>query len=167
MIIDTNVINRKISDAFSSMTDKKYHIDITNNIYNILEDKIRLVIGEKRFSERVRKVYALGISSFHESNYSSGLPYVAISIELMDEEEKELIERIVVETIKEDLIEHNQMPQVIVDWKDGSFGMKIIMVRYSGKMEERKIINKVIALEMSSSDINAVHDKTEEDNLDE
>lgn len=157
-----NFLNGKVQYQFYN--DLAFANDVWENIKN--------VIGDKRF-EQLRTLSHTVLAaeapllSFGEN---SGLPYVAISVYYADENEKQVLENLLTNLVRQYLQRYGYSQMTIADWKVRyDLKMPFLEIRYARTAEEKRILG--ICLQNTRQNVvsanTPVKDDTEGDDLDE
>ena len=84
------------------------------------------------------------------SGYASGLPYVAFTVVLDDNNTKIRLKSILCSLAEKHLTIHNMYPHVLADWKEHDIlHYPVLMIRYSENDEQSKLIERVVRLNNS------------------
>lgn len=108
---------------------------LVTDIWNAVND----IIGDTRYEELCRLSRT---SQLFKANFASGLPYVAITVNYENENEKQRLENILVGLVSKYLTIHGLYNGVLSDWKENSYvKMPALMIRYAETEEQLKILN--------------------------
>lgn len=108
---------------------------LVTDIWNAIND----IIGDTRYEELCR---ISRTSKLFETNFASGLPYIAVTVSYADENEKQRIENILRDIVSKYLSIHGLYNGVLSDWKEnGHVKMPALMIRYAETEEQLKILN--------------------------
>ncbi|MCM1060308.1 MAG: hypothetical protein NC452_08435, partial [Eubacterium sp.] len=137
-----------------------------NNIY----ENIKNIIGEKRFEQLVRLSKTAISTPLIFFGENSGLPYIAISLFYADENEKQIIETVLINLITQYLRIYGYYELTLVNWKERfDLKMPVLEIRYARTREEQRILD--IGLQNNRQTIisvnNDVIDDTDSDDLNE
>lgn len=128
-------------DVYHLATDQMLVTDIWNAINNI--------IGDTRYEELCRLSRT---SKLFETNFASGLPYVAVTVNYADENEKQRLENILRDIVSKYLSIHGLCNGVLSDWKENGYvKMPALMIRYAETEEQLKILNACLQEETSKT----------------
>lgn len=124
--------------AFASQKEV-YHLAtdqmLNTDIWNAVND----IIGDMRYEELCRLSRT---SKLFDANFASGLPYLAVTVNYADENEKKRLENILADLVSKYLGIHGLSRDVLVDWKEnGRVKMPALMIRYAETEEQLKILN--------------------------
>lgn len=154
-----NILNGKVQYNFSN--DIGFENDVSINVRN--------VIGDKRYQQLMNianTAISTPLLSFGEN---SGLPYIAISMYYSDENEKQILENVLTNLVRNYLKIYGFDLQMLVDWKMRyDLNMPILETRYARNNEEKRILeiglqnNRQIEIMRNT----VVTDDTEADELD-
>lgn len=123
----------------------EYHLATDKMLFKDVEDAVKVIIGDVRHEELMRLAR---ISSLIDVNFASGLPYIAITVNYVDENEKCRLENILSDLVSKYLDMHCLCKNVLVDWKENSyFKLPALMIRYAETEEEQKILKRVLQQE--------------------
>lgn len=128
------IINGNINLDFEN--DSGFAEEVWQNVRNI--------IGEKRFQQ----LYKLSVSYIGTPllsyGFNSGLPYIAVSLLDIEENEKKRIEAVLVNLTRTYLKKYGFDMRLLVDWKQRyDLDMPFLELRYAKTKEQRKIIDLV------------------------
>lgn len=139
---------------------KKLHHKINGTVYiplgqdpglwSEIWDAIRKIIGDARF-EKLQRIYeaiASSLGGIRLNGHHSGLPYIIIIIDLVDDAEKKLIETVVVGIVKRHLRMRGLPDSVIVTWGQYGNGLEHIEIRFGETGEQQTIVRTVLADEL-------------------
>lgn len=145
--------------------DFEYDPDLIDEIW----ESVETVIGDKQYQQLENLSKTLDVNNaLLMYKYSSGLPYIAITVSYSNNDEKMALETVLVNIIKKYLRLYGNSDFVLVDWKSREdLKLPCLKIRYAKNHKETRIINKVIANERASilfKNSQAVDD-TEEDDL--
>lgn len=155
-----SLLNGKIQYSFSN--DEGFVSAVWENVKN--------VIGEKRFEE-LRKLSNTSITTpLLSFGMESGLPYIAVSVGRIDDNEKAILQHILPNLVKKYLHIYGYGEDVLIDWKERfDLKMPFLEIRYARTSEERRILG--IAMHYDQQDFIAkngdVIDDLETDDLNE
>lgn len=152
-----NFVNGKTPYSFKN--DVAFQNDVEYNIQNI--------IGDKRFNQLCRLSQIVPLLAF---NYNSGLPYIAITVNYADDNEKRIIERVLVKLVQRYLQIHSCNTRVLTDWRTNKeLSMPCLEIRYATNKEENRIMDNVLRSEQSNIILqnSAITDDEDENDLDE
>lgn len=134
---------------------------------NTIWDNIRNVIGDKRYNQLVQlsqTAISTPLLSFGEN---SGLPYIAISIFYVDDNEKQILESVLTNVVTMYLKTYGFNKSILANWKRRyDLNMPYFEVRYAQTQEEKRILN--IELQNNQQNILAINTEVmdDEDNED-
>ena len=118
-------------EVYHLASDQMFIIDIWNTVKDI--------IGEIRYDELCRLSRT---AQLFQANYVSGLPYVEITVNYENENEKQRLENILEGLVLKYLTIHGLYKVVLSDWKENSYvKMPALMIRYAETEEQLKILN--------------------------
>ena len=124
-----------------------YHLCEDQSFISEAWNSIRVIIGDKSYSdlEELSKTIQLLFSG-----YASGLPYVAFTVVLDDNNTKIRLKSILCSLAEKHLTIHNMYPHVLADWKEHDIlHYPVLMIRYSENDEQSKLIERVVRLNNS------------------
>ncbi|MDD6072381.1 MAG: hypothetical protein PUC12_16455 [Clostridiales bacterium] len=129
----------KLHNFINGKRNYQFYNDI--GFSNELWERIRLIIGEKRYAELVNLNNALMNSSLLSFGENSGLPYISVSLFYEDDNEKIILQTVIVDVVRKHLQIYGFAPQVLVDWKERyDLKMPFIEVRYARTPEEKRVL---------------------------
>ena len=116
-----------------------YHVAtdqmLVTDIWNVVND----IIGDARYEELCRLART---SKLIATDCASGLPYIAVTVNYVDENEKQRLENILTDLVSKYLGIHGLPKDVLADWKEnGHVKMPVLMIRYAETEEQLKILN--------------------------
>ena len=127
---------------------------------------MKKVIGDKRHQQLV----ALSTTAISTPLFFAGvegiLPFIAVSLYYQNDNEKQILENLIVNVVKKYLQIYGYDTAVLVVWKERyDLNMPILQIRYARNEEERKTLaigirNRQQIISMQNS---AVTDDTEDD----
>lgn len=155
-----NFINGKA--VYSINNDLGFANDVWDNIKNI--------IGDKRFEQLLRLSQTAISTPLLSFGFNSGLPYIAVSLYYADDNEKHVIETVIVNLVTQYLKIYGYYHLTLVNWKKrGDLNMPVLQIRYARTREEKNILD--IGLQNNRQSIIAVNtnvtDDTDSEDLDE
>lgn len=116
-----------------------------NNDYgfiNNVSENIKNIIGEKRFEQLInlsKTAIYMPLIFFGEN---SGLPYVAISVYYKDENEKQVIENIMINLVIQYLKMYGYCNLTLVNWTERpDLKMPVLEIKYARTREEKRILD--------------------------
>lgn len=125
---------------------------------------IRNIIGDARF-DKLSRIYAAIASSLEDIRlygHHSGLPYIIIIIDLVDDAERQLIEAVVVGIVNRHLRRRGLPDTVIVTWERlFNYGLEYLEIRFGETREQRAIVRTVLADELRQ--LNVTHEPLTDD----
>lgn len=108
---------------------------LITDIWNAVND----IIGDARYEDLCKLARN---STLIHMNYASGLPYVAVTVNYADENEKQRLEHILRDIVSKYLSIHGLYNGVLSDWKENGYvKMPALMIRYAETEEQLKILN--------------------------
>lgn len=135
-----NTIINKVSDIIES-TKPKYHLKDDMELYSELCEVLRIILGESRYKKLVELNQ---ITPVILSGYASGLPYIAIVFPYESANEKAQAEKLFQAVLKKYLAIHKLNHNILVDWKEHTLGIPVIMLRCAETKEELEILLRTI-----------------------
>jgi len=146
---------------------EKLSLEQDVNFFNDVWQTVRNVIGDERFNKLVQISNTPIVTPLLSFNYSSGLPYIAVSL-YCDDNEKKIIEVLLKNLISKYLNFYSYYPKILVDWKEREdLNMPFIMIRYATNAKQRRIIDWCLAREKQKiiTENSDIIDDTEDDEL--
>lgn len=129
-----NFLNGKKLYSFNN--DVGFQNDVWYNIHNI--------IGDKRFEQLCRLSQTTIDFPLLMFGYNSGLPYIAIAVNYADDSEKQIIESVLTNLVKQYLTIYGYKTRVLTDWKTRyDLNMPCLEIRYATNKEEGRIMDIV------------------------
>lgn len=134
---------KKIQEFVSQK--KNYHLAEDQILVSDLCEDLKNVIGDVRYQELCKLAKSCTILNF---GYASGLPYIAITVNYIDENEKVRLQNVLANRISSFLTIHHLPKQLLLDWKtNGHLCLPALMIRYAETEEERKILEACLTEE--------------------
>ncbi|MDD3417725.1 MAG: hypothetical protein PHY47_27675 [Lachnospiraceae bacterium] len=128
---------RKIQ-AFVSQTEV-YHLATDQMLIEEIWKAVCDIIGDTRYEELCRLSRT---SKLFETNFASGLPYILVTVDFADENEKIRLENILTNLVSKYLCIHGLSKDVLADWKENRHvKMPALMIRYTETEEQLQILN--------------------------
>lgn len=116
-----------------------YHLATDQMLITDIENAINDIVGDARYEELCRLART---SQLICMNYASGLPYIAVTVNYADENEKCRLENILADLASKYLGIHGLCKDVLLDWKENGYvKMPALMIRYAETEEQLKILN--------------------------
>lgn len=147
---------------YSFNNDEGFKNDVWNNI--------RSIIGNKRFEQLCRLSHTMIDVPLLMFGYNSGLPYIAITVNYVDDSEKRIIESILNNLVKQYLQIYGHKTRVLIDWKTRyDLNMPYLEMRYATNKEENRIMDIVLQNEQRNiiCQNSEISDDEDENDLDE
>lgn len=137
---------------------------------NNVSENIKNIIGDKRFEQLIKLSKTAISMPLIFFGVNSGLPYVAISVYYKDENEKQVIESIMINLVTQYLRMYGYCNLTLVDWTERpDLKMPVLEIKYAHTREEEKILN--IRLQNNMQSIiavnNSIIDDTDSEDLNE
>lgn len=108
---------------------------LITDIWNAVND----IVGDVRYEELCKLSRT---SQLIDTNFASGLPYVAVTVNYADENEKQRLEYILSDLVSKYLGLHGLCNSVLCDWKENGYvKMPALMIRYAETEVQLKILN--------------------------
>lgn len=165
---DTTEATTKLHNAINGNA----HYALCNDLGfdQAISESVKSVIGDRRYEQLISLSHTAIDTPLLSFGYNSGLPYAAISVYHADNNEKQVLENLLTETVRRYLRMYGYSDRVLVDWKFRyDLQMPVLMIRYARTKEEKRIL--AIGLQNSRQAIisqNAsVIDDTDDEELDE
>lgn len=143
-----------------------YRLEEDAGLQNEIWENVKKVIGDKRYQQ----LYALSTTAISTPLFFAGvegiLPFIAVSLYYQNDNEKRILENLIVNVVKKYLQIYGYDIDVLVVWKERyDLNMPILQIRYARNEEERKTLaigirNQQQIISMQNS---AVTDDTEDD----
>ncbi len=155
-----NFLNGKTLYSFSN--DEGFINDVWHNIQSI--------IGDKRFEQLCRLSQTSINIPLLTFGYNSGLPYIAITVNYIDDSEKRIIESVLNNLVKRYLQIYGYKTRVLTDWKTRyDLNMPYLEIRYATNREENHIMDIVFQNEQRNiiRQNSEIADDEDENDLDE
>lgn len=141
----------KVQSVFKENEQTIIPLEQDEGLWSEIWDAIRKIIGDAR-SYKLRRTYeaiASSLGGIRLSGHHSGLPYMVIIVDLVDDTERKLIEAVVVGFVKKHLRMRGLPDMVIATWgKLSDYGLDCLEIRFSETDEERTIIRTALANEL-------------------
>lgn len=116
-----------------------YHLATDQMLIAEIWSAVNDIIGDARYEELCKLSRN---STMIHMNFASGLPYIAVTVNYADENEKKRLENILADLVSKYLGIHGLSRDVLVDWKEnGRVKMPALMIRYAETEEQLKILN--------------------------
>ena len=117
---------------------QEYHLATDQMLIADMENVVNDIVGDVRYEELCRLART---SQLIVSNYASGLPYIAVTVNYADENEKCRLANILSNLVSKYLTVHGLCGDVLLDWKvNGIVKMPALMIRYAETEEQLKIL---------------------------
>lgn len=143
-----------------------YRLEEDAGLQSEIWENVKKVIGIKRYQQ----LCALSTTAISTPLFFAGvegiLPFIAVSLYYQDDNEKRILENLIVNVVKKYLQFYGYDTAVLVVWKERyDLNMPILQIRYARNVEERKTLaigfrNQQQIISMQNS---AVTDDTEDD----
>lgn len=143
-----------------------YRFEEDSGLQNEIWENVKKIIGDKRYQQLV----ALNTTAISTPLFFAGvegiLPFIAVSLYYQDDNEKRILENLIVNVVKKYLQFYGYDTTVLVVWKERyDLNMPILQIRYARNEEERKTLaigirNQQQIISMQNS---AITDDTEDD----
>ena len=146
----------------------KFEDDI--GLQNDIWDNVRKIIGEKRVQQLVNLNSTMITNPLLFFGEEGALPFIAVSLYYLDDNEKKVLENIILNVIKQYLLVYKYDISVLAVWKERyDLNMPILQIRYARNGEEKRVLE--IAIRNQQQNITTSNsfpkDDTEDDDLDE
>lgn len=131
-----NLVNGKVNVDFTS--DEGFIEEIWINVRN--------VIGEARFKQLRELANSVIGTPLLSRGYWSGLPYIAIAVFCVDEDERRRLESVLTNVLKIHLRIFGLDTRVLADWKKRyDLAIDVLVLRYAKTKDEKSILDNVFA----------------------
>lgn len=141
----------KVQSVFKEDKQTIIPLEQDEGLWSEIWAAIRNIIGEARF-DKLRRTYeaiASSLGGIRLSGHHSGVPYILIILDQLTDEERKLIEAVVVGIVKRHLRMRGLPDMVIATWeKLSDYGLDCLEIRFSETDEERTIIRTALANEL-------------------
>lgn len=140
----------KIQRVFNDNAKTIVPLEQDPGLWSEIWTAIRNIIGNARF-DKLRRIYealASGTGGIALSGSHSGLPYILIILDQLNDTERKLIEAVIVGIVKRHLMARGLPDSVIVTWGEYDNGLVYLEIRFAETDEERTIIRTVLANEL-------------------
>lgn len=116
-----------------------YHLATDQMLITDIWNAVNDIVGDARYEELCRLARTAQLICM---NYASGLPYIAVTVNYADENEKCRLENILADLASKYLGIHGLCKDVLLDWKENGYvKMPALMIRYAETEEQLKILN--------------------------
>lgn len=122
-----------------------YHLSSDQMLVIDIWNAVNCIIGDTRYEELCKLSRT---APLFNANFASGLPYIAITVNYANENEKQRLENILVGLVSKYLIIHGFYNSVLSDWIENNYvKMPALMIRYAETTEQLKILNACLQVE--------------------
>ncbi len=140
----------KIQSIFNGNEKTIVTLEQDPGLWSEIWAAIRNIIGDARF-DKLRRIYeALAASqggiSLH--GHHSGLPYILIILDQLNDTERKLIETVITGIVKRHLKMRGLPDSVIVTWGQYDNGLEYLEIRFGETEEQHNIVRTVLANEL-------------------
>ncbi len=158
----------KLKRFINGTPNYKFEEDI--GLQNEIWENVKKIIGEKRFQQLIN----LSTTAINTPLFFSGvegiLPFIGVAVYYTDNNEKQILENLIVNVARKYLHIYGYDTAVLVVWKERyDLMMPFLQIRYARNEEERKTLaigirnqRQIISIHNSS-----IKDDTEDDEIDE
>lgn len=116
-----------------------YHLSADQMLITDLWNVVRDTVGDLRYTEICKLART---SRMFETGFASGVPYIAVTVEYANENEKLRLENILKDVVSRYLLMHGLKHDVLSDWKENGYvKMPQLMIRYAETEEQLKVLN--------------------------
>lgn len=140
----------KVQSIFKHNENTIVALEEDPGLWSAIWAAVRNIIGDARF-DKLRRIYealasSQGSISLH--GHHSGLPYILIILDQLTDEERRLIEAVVVGIVKRKLRALGLPDSVIVTWGQYDNGLEYLEIRFGETEEQHNIVRTVLANEL-------------------
>lgn len=140
----------KVQSVFKENKQTIVPLDQDPGLWSEIWTAIRNIIGNARF-DKLRRIYealASSMGGITLCGHHSGLPYILIILDQLNDTERKLIGAVVEGIVKSHLKMRGLPDSVIVIWGQYDNGLVYLEIRFGETKEEQGIVRTVIANEL-------------------
>lgn len=140
----------KVQSIFKHNENTIVPLALDEGLWSEIWAAIRNIIGDARF-EKLQRIYeaiAAGQGGIRLHGHHSGLPYILVILDLVNDTERKLIEAVVKGIIKSHLKMRGLPDSVIVTWGEYDNGLVYLEIRFGETKEEQAIVRTVLENEL-------------------